>query len=153
MLRTAIASPVWRGGSSALVLAHRTEKLVENFRRVLHSEEDNNWRAPGGACRAVPSFMTKATVQRPLDRLAIALAGLCLVHCLLTPIALVLFPMLAATSVADEQFHTMLLWLVLPASLVALALGCRRHKDHLVISLGWINTAQHISLACLSQVR
>jgi hypothetical protein len=80
--------------------------------------------------------MTKETFQRPLDRLAIALAGLCLVHCLLTPLALVLFPMLAATAVADEHVHQLLLWLVLPASLVALGLGCRRHKDCLVITLG-----------------
>ena len=79
--------------------------------------------------------MTKDTVQRLFDRLAIALAGLCLVHCLLTPLTLVLFPMLAATAVADEHVHQILLWL-LPASLVALALGCRRHKDRLVVTLG-----------------
>jgi cytochrome c biogenesis factor len=82
--------------------------------------------------------MMKDTVQRPFDRLAIALSGLCVVHCLLTPVALVLFPVLAATSVADDHFHMLLLGLVLPASLVALVLGCRRHKDHLVISLGGI---------------
>jgi hypothetical protein len=80
--------------------------------------------------------MTKETIQCPLDRLAIALAGLCLVHCLLTPLALVLFPMLAATVVVDEHVHQLLVWLVLPASLVALALGCRRHKDRLVVTLG-----------------
>jgi hypothetical protein len=34
VLRTAIAPPVWRGGSSAILLAHRTETLVENFRRA-----------------------------------------------------------------------------------------------------------------------
>jgi hypothetical protein len=82
--------------------------------------------------------MRKDTAQRPLDCLAIALSGLCIVHCLLTPVALVLFPVLAATSVADEQFHRLLFGLVLPASLVALALGCRRHKDRLVLCLGMI---------------
>ncbi len=80
--------------------------------------------------------MQEEKVQRPLDRLAIALSGICVLHCLLTPVLIVSFPILAATSLADEGFHQALLWLVLPASVFALSLGCFRHKDKAVLTLG-----------------
>jgi len=34
VLRTAIAPPVWRGGSSAILLVYRTQKLLEDLRRA-----------------------------------------------------------------------------------------------------------------------
>jgi hypothetical protein len=71
-----------------------------------------------------------------LDRIAVALSGICVLHCLLTPVLIVSFPILAATSMADDAFHQVLLWLVLPASLLALSLGCFRHKDRAVLTLG-----------------
>ena len=33
-------------------------------------------------------------------------------------------------------FHGLLMWLILPTSILALGLGCRRHKDQFVIGLG-----------------
>jgi hypothetical protein len=80
--------------------------------------------------------MQEEKVQRPLDRLAIALSGICVLHCLLTPALIISFPILAASSMADEAFHQALLWLVLPASMLALLLGCFRHKDGTVLVLG-----------------
>jgi len=74
--------------------------------------------------------------QKLLDRLAIAGSSVCMLHCLVTPIMLILVPVLASTAVADEEFHWILLMFVLPASSLALLLGCRRHKDWIVLALG-----------------
>lgn len=48
-------------------------------------------------------------MQRPLDIIAISVSGLCVVHCLLTPLALLLFPILSGTLIASEDFHRFLL--------------------------------------------
>lgn len=70
------------------------------------------------------------------DRAAILLSTCCTVHCLALPFALVAFPALGATLIGDEAFHGLLLWMLLPASVIALLLGCRQHKDRFVIALG-----------------
>ena len=36
----------------------------------------------------------------------------------------------------DETFHQAMLWLVVPAALLAFGLGCRKHKDMMTIALG-----------------
>jgi hypothetical protein len=71
-----------------------------------------------------------------LDRAAIGLSMLCLVHCLALPVLLVLIPPLAALPFAGESFHLILVFMVLPTSIVALFLGCRRHRDWSVLALG-----------------
>lgn len=75
-------------------------------------------------------------MQRPLDIIAISISGLCAAHCLLTPVALILFPILSGSLLASEHFHEFLLWAILPTSGTALLLGCRRHKDNSVLWLG-----------------
>ena len=75
-------------------------------------------------------------MQRPLDIFAISISGLCAIHCLLTPLALILFPVLSGTLLAGEAFHFLLLWVILPSSGFALWLGCRQHKDSHVLLLG-----------------
>ena len=50
------------------------------------------------------------------------------VHCLALPVAIVMMPALSADVFADEYFHLLLLYLVLPTSVIALGLGCRRHR-------------------------
>ena len=55
-----------------------------------------------------------------MDKAAIGLSLLCVAHCLLTPIAIVMLPALGATFLEDERFHYALLFLVLPTSLVSL---------------------------------
>lgn len=71
-----------------------------------------------------------------LDRTAIGLSALCLVHCLALPLLLALAPPLAALPVADEHFHLWLVYLVLPTSLLALFLGCRQHRRWTVLAWG-----------------
>ncbi|MBT06750.1 MAG: hypothetical protein CMM32_07540 [Rhodospirillaceae bacterium] len=71
-----------------------------------------------------------------LDKLAVSTSTLCAIHCLFLPILLGFFPALGTTLFGDEFFHVLLLWLVIPLSLVALSLGCRKHRDVMVAMIG-----------------
>ena len=69
-----------------------------------------------------------------LDRAAIALSGLCVLHCLATPLLLVLLPF--AGQLSANHFHLQMLALVVPASSVALGLGFRRHRNTGIVFAG-----------------
>lgn len=69
-----------------------------------------------------------------MDRVAVALSGLCLVHCLLLPFLIAAMPFLAGFG--SEHFHAPMLLIVVPVSVFALALGFRKHGDRSVIVLG-----------------
>ena len=75
-------------------------------------------------------------MQRSLDIAAISISGLCAVHCLLTPVALILFPILSGSLIASEDFHRFILWVILPTSGVAMFLGCRRHNNFSILVMG-----------------
>jgi hypothetical protein len=84
-----------------------------------------------------------------LDRVAIAMSGLCVVHCLAGPLLVVLAPaVLVSFGVSDELFHRLLLLVVVPSSAVGLGLGCRRHKDRAVVGLGLLG----LSALCLAAI-
>lgn len=67
--------------------------------------------------------------QRLFDGLAIGASFLCLAHCLLLPLALLLLPMLAAFLALPEAFHAWVFALAVPTSLVALRTGWRHHGE------------------------
>jgi hypothetical protein len=69
-----------------------------------------------------------------LDRTAVMLSGLCLLHCLLLPFLLVALPALAALS--EGHLHAQMLVVAIPVSVVALAFGFRRHSSRYVLSFG-----------------
>lgn len=71
-----------------------------------------------------------------IDKLAVGLSLICTVHCLLLPVALVMLPALAANTFGDESFHQWMLLAVLPTSLIALTMGCRRHLNFSVLAIG-----------------
>jgi len=73
-----------------------------------------------------------------IDKAAIGLSLVCVVHCLLTPIAIVMLPALGATFLEDERFHYAILFLVLPTSIFALSLGCRKHRSPEVLLIGLV---------------
>ena len=73
-----------------------------------------------------------------LDKLAVSASTLCAIHCLFLPVILVVFPALGTTLFGEELFHVLLLWLVIPLSVIALSLGCRQHKDLLVAVIGLV---------------
>ncbi|MCY4182410.1 MAG: MerC domain-containing protein [Gammaproteobacteria bacterium] len=70
------------------------------------------------------------------DKAAIGLSLICVVHCLLTPVAIAMVPALGATFLEGESFHYMVLFLVLPTSLFALGLGCRKHRGVDILAIG-----------------
>ena len=70
------------------------------------------------------------------DWLGIAASAACGVHCVLLPTLLVAGTALPASFLTDESFHLAMLWLILPAAVVAFGIGCWRHKDRLVFVLG-----------------
>lgn len=82
--------------------------------------------------------MENIRTQKLLDRLAIGLSGFCVLHCLLAPILLITFPVIASVVVSEQEFHKVLILLVLPASSLALVLGCRQHKDWGVFAVGML---------------
>jgi hypothetical protein len=74
-------------------------------------------------------------VQRMADLFAVSSSGLCMIHCLATPVLLIFVPVFSASFLGGEAFHAAILWFILPTSLVAMTLGCRRHKDRYVAVL------------------
>lgn len=71
-----------------------------------------------------------------IDKVAISLSLICTVHCLLLPVTFVILPALAASTFEDERFHLWILLAVLPTSLIALTMGCRRHLNFNVMAMG-----------------
>lgn len=75
-------------------------------------------------------------VQTVIDKTAIGFSLICTMHCLLLPAAITLLPALAATSLQDEMFHRLLLIAVLPTSMIALVMGCRKHQSRSIVLIG-----------------
>jgi hypothetical protein len=69
-----------------------------------------------------------------LDRLGGVLSAGCALHCMLVPILTVFWPVLGTTFVANEFFHEMLLYLVLPTALISLGIGCHRHRNFNILA-------------------
>lgn len=84
-----------------------------------------------------------------LDKVAVSASALCAVHCLCLPLFVGLFPALGATLFGQESFHVLLLWLVIPFSLVALTLGCRKHGNRLVLLSGLAGLTLLVAAAVL----
>jgi len=77
------------------------------------------------------------------DKLSIGLSMLCAFHCLLLPFLLVLLPSWIAVQLGNEAFHAWMVFAVLPTSILALTLGCKKHKHYRLVVLGVIG------LSCL----
>ena len=73
-----------------------------------------------------------------LDKTAISLSAVCVLHCLLLPVGLALLPSLATMPFGHESFHQVLIFLILPLSLIALTLGCKRHRQWQVFAVGLV---------------
>ena len=77
-------------------------------------------------------------IQAIADKVAVSLSLLCTIHCLLMPLAVVLLPALAALPLADEAFHFWMVYGVLPISIYALTMGCKKHKRYRLLLVGGI---------------
>ena len=71
-----------------------------------------------------------------LDNMAVALSGICLVHCLTLPVLIALLPFMS--QFAEGHLHVQMLLVVLPVSIMAFSLGFRRHRIKSVIIWGSI---------------
>jgi len=69
-----------------------------------------------------------------LDRAAIMLSGLCMLHCLALPIVLIAVPMLEP--IVSGHFHLQMLAIVVPVSTVAFAIGLLRHRHPGMLAWG-----------------
>ncbi|MEJ2602423.1 MAG: MerC domain-containing protein [Gammaproteobacteria bacterium] len=74
--------------------------------------------------------------RRYLDRLAVTLSGVCLVHCLLLSAAAISAPALVSLSFDAGWTHLAMLVLVIPVSILALPRGYREHGRPQVLWLG-----------------
>ena len=63
-----------------------------------------------------------------LDKTAIAFSSLCVLHCLALPLLTVLLPTLAILPFDQELFHLAMVACVLPTSIYAITMGCKKHK-------------------------
>lgn len=80
-------------------------------------------------------------IQGLADKSAIGLSALCMIHCLLLPLLLILVPSLAVLGLDDESFHLWMVIAVVPTSFYALTLGCKQHKRYRFLSTGFTGLA------------
>lgn len=71
-----------------------------------------------------------------LDNAAVALSGLCLLHCLALPMLIAVLPFLGQFGAG--HFHSQMLIAVVPVSIIAFALGFRRHHSRSVVAWGGV---------------
>lgn len=69
-----------------------------------------------------------------LDKAAVALSGLCLLHCLALPLLLVTVP--ALSQLSNGHLHAQILVVAIPVSAIALGIGYRRHANRRVATFG-----------------
>ena len=72
------------------------------------------------------------------DWLGIVASTACGVHCVLLPTLLVTGAVLPASFLGDESFHRTMLLIILPTAILAFGIGCWRHRDRWVLTLGMI---------------
>jgi hypothetical protein len=71
------------------------------------------------------------------DVVVILLSNMCLVHCLALPILTVTIPSFLSIYLDEDAFHLWMLVFVVPISLLTLMMGCRRHKQSSIFSVGF----------------
>jgi len=86
-------------------------------------------------------------ISRHFDQIAIALSAICIVHCLAVPLLIAGLPIVALTFGNSEHFHGVMLWLVVPTSVLGFVLGYRIHQRSGLVALGAIGVAVLASVA------
>ena len=79
------------------------------------------------------------------DKIAISLSVLCVLHCLTVPLLVVLLPSITVLALDREAFHLWMVIAVIPISLYALTLGCKKHKKPSILFFGLFGLAFLIS--------
>jgi len=80
-------------------------------------------------------------LSKYFDRVAIALSTICIVHCLAMPLVIAVLPVAAFTFGGDGHFHSLMLWFVVPTSVVGFGLGFRVHRRADIVLMGAVAVA------------
>ena len=80
--------------------------------------------------------MSIISTQAFTDKMAMSLSLLCALHCLVSPLIIVMLPSLAALQFDGEAFHVWMVLAVIPTSVYALTMGCKQHKRYRLLGLG-----------------
>jgi hypothetical protein len=97
---------------------------------------------PGWAACALPLLdWPSMRLSKYFDHVAIGLSAICIVHCMAVPIIVALLPLAAVTFAAGTHFHAVMLWVILPTSLMGFALGIRIHRRLRIALVGTIGLA------------
>ena len=94
-----------------------------------------------------PSFFKIENTSLFGDIASICLSNICIIHCLALPILTVMIPPSLSLVLKEEVFHLYMLIFVLPISVVALTMGCRKHKKFNVLLLGAVGLLGLVSVA------
>lgn len=86
-------------------------------------------------------------LQTIVDKTAISLSFVCALHCLALPLLLLALPTFTALNLMGEAFHVWMLIAVVPTSLVALAMGCKKHNNLNVLLVSGIGLIVMIAAA------
>ena len=86
-----------------------------------------------------------------IDKLAISMAVLCAIHCLIVPILIVLVPLINTTFFVHKDFHLWMLIAVFPTTLASILIGCRKHKDRFVLASCFLGLASLVLAFYLQQ--
>lgn len=70
------------------------------------------------------------------DKLSISLSMLCAIHCLATPVLIVVLPTAFAIHLEGESFHLFMAAVVIPLSAATLFMGCSQHRTWGVAVIG-----------------
>ncbi len=74
-------------------------------------------------------------MQKIFDAIGITISGTCVMHCLFAPVTLILLPVFGLTVSQEEVLHEIFLYLIVPSAIVAITMGCKKHKDYSVAIL------------------
>lgn len=85
--------------------------------------------------------MRRQVLRVAADGLGIAASTACAVHCGIIPVLLVSGTMLPASLLGGEFFHLAMVWAIVPAAIIAFAIGCWQHRDRWVLGLGFAGLA------------
>ena len=77
-------------------------------------------------------------MQKYFDLIGISLSGMCLIHCVLTPLFIMMTPLIGAGFWSSHGLHESIIYLIIPTAVIALAVGCTRHRDFWVGFIGFI---------------
>ena len=80
-------------------------------------------------------------LSKYFDRVAIALSTICIVHCLAMPFVIAVLPVAAFAVGGDGHFHSLMLWFVVPTSVLGFGLGLRVHRRVDILLLGVVAIA------------